>query len=109
MKIVVGFSIFTNEPSAFGSVMGSIEVAASPAVGDAIWFLNPGNGAQMPSCGFSGVLNVERRSLAANEKDGQLRVSLSDLTVPTTADARAISEYIERGFGLFVDIYGDSE
>lgn len=107
MKVIVDFSIFTNESSAFGSANGTVNVVAVPVVGDVIWFLNPKPGVSMPSCGFSGCLDVERRSLAVNEHDGHVRVGLSDLTVPTTNDARALAEYFEKGFELFVNIYGD--
>ena len=61
----------------------------------------------MPSCGFQDVLEVERRSLIANEPNNHMRLGLSDLNSPTTNDARAVAEYLEAGFGLFVDAYGD--
>ncbi len=44
-----------------------------------------------------------------NANSDILQVGLSDLTVPTAADARAVAEYFERGFGLFADVYGDAE
>ena len=41
MKVVVGSSIYTDVPSAFGGVSGEIEVPVVPIVGDAIGFLDP--------------------------------------------------------------------
>lgn len=109
MKVIVGFSIFIGVSAAFGGASGAIELPTVPVVGDAIWFLNPKPGVIMPVCGFAGVLVVERRSLAANECDGSVQVSLSDLTVPTADDARAIAAYFESGFDLFLDVYADRE
>jgi hypothetical protein len=105
MKVHIDFSIFTSEPSAFGNANGAVDVATVPVVGDVIWFLNPKSGVKMPTSGFPGFLQVERRSLAVNENDSLVRIGLTDLTVPTTVDARAIAEYFEKGFELFVDIY----
>ncbi|MBL8298008.1 MAG: hypothetical protein JNN30_06605 [Rhodanobacteraceae bacterium] len=109
MKVIICFSIFTSEPSAFGSANGVVELAATPVIGDAIWFLNPKPGVKMPTCGFGGSLLVENRSLAANAHERPLQVGLSDLNVPTVSDARAIADYFEQGFGLFVDVYSDRE
>lgn len=108
MKVLIDFSILTQDPVAFGNIVGSVDVEIAPAVGDALWFLNSSNGARMPACGFGGRLIVEARSLTVNPQREGIALSLSDLTVPTTSDARAIAEYFERGFGLFLNEYLDS-
>lgn len=108
MKVLVDFSIFTEMPSAFGNIVGSVDVETFPIVGDSLWFLNPSNGARMPACGFSGRLVVEGRSLTVNPQREGVALGLSDLTVPTANDARAIAEYFERGFGLLLNEYLDS-
>lgn len=107
MKYSVDFSIFTQEPAAFGNVVGLIHLVVEPVVGDVIWFLRPANGAKMPSCGFGGSLIVEGRSLVANSEDGGVSLGLSDLTVVDANDARAIAKYFENGFGFFSNEYLD--
>lgn len=107
IKVKIDFSIFTQEPKSIGSVSGSIDLVTAPNLGDKIWFTVTANSVPFPSRGFDGCLTVERRMLNANPINSELFVLLSDLVVPTDGDARAVAEYLEEGFGLFVDIYGD--
>lgn len=107
IKVNIDFSIFTQEPKSIGSVSGSINLVAAPNLGDKIWFTVTANNVPFPARGFDGCLTVERRMLNANPINNELLILLSDLVVPTDGDARAVVEYLEEGFGLFVDIHGD--
>lgn len=107
MKVSIDFSIFTEDLKATGSVSGSIELVAVPAVGDKVLLTSPANGVPFPFAGFDGHLMVERRIFTANATRNALIVLLSNLIVPTESDVLSLTEYLEKGFGFFVDIYDD--
>lgn len=107
IKVLVDFSIFTQEQKSFGSVSGSVNLIVAPMVGDKIWFTDTADDIPFPLSGFGGYVTVERRMLTANSENGGLLIMLSDLVLPTENDARAVAEYLESGFGLFVDVNDD--
>lgn len=108
MKISVDFSIYTQADGAFGSVSGEIEILTPPQIGDSISFLFPqGDQAIDPSAGFSGILKVTDRVIAANRDDQLLMLALSDITLATKSDALKVTEYLETAFDLFAVIYAE--
>lgn len=107
MKVSIDFSIYTEDLKTTGSASGVIELVAVPAVGDKILLTNPANGTPFPFVGFDGRLTVERRIFTANATHNALIVLLGNLVVPAEGDLLVIAEYLENGFGFFVDIYDD--
>ncbi|MGY2399976.1 hypothetical protein [Pseudomonas sp. SDO5271_S396] len=108
MKISVDFSIYTQADGVFGSVSGEIESLTPPQIGDSISFLFPqGDQAIDPSIGFSGILKVIDRVIAANRDDQLLMLALSDITLTTKSDALKLVEYLESAFDLFSVIYSE--
>lgn len=110
MKIYIDFSVFTESGGAFGNVTGEIEFAALPQAGDIVALpLAKAGVALDPQSGFMGLIEVHRRLLIANPGDGRgIQLSLSDVTVPTPDAARILADYLERAFGLFIDVYNES-
>lgn len=108
MKVSVDFSIFTQVDGAFGSASGEIDTITTPQIGDSISFLFPkGDLTIEPSIGFSGILKVTDRVIAANRDDQQLILALSDINLATKSDAIKVAEYLEAAFDLFVVIYDE--
>lgn len=110
MKIYIDFSLFTESDGAFGSVNGKIEFASPPQAGDIVSFQSGKAGVLLdPRSGFVGLIEVHRRILTANPDEGRgISLLLTDVTVPTPEAARIAADYLERGFGLFVDVYDES-
>lgn len=110
MKIHIDFSLFTESGGSFGTVHGRIEFASPPQIGDTVSFQSGKAGVVLdPRSGFGGLLNVSGRILAANpDEGGGISVLLADVTVPTPDAARIAADYLERAFGLFVDVYNES-
>jgi len=108
MKVSVDFSVYTQEDGAFGSVSGEIDTLTPPQIGDSISFLFPqGDQTIEPSIGFSGILKVTDRVIAANRDDQHLMLALSDITLATKSDAIKVTEYLEAAFDLFVVVYAE--
>jgi hypothetical protein len=103
MKVAIDISIFTSG-GAFGNASGTLELEAAPQVGDTISFAFPKVAGMMPVPGFTGMLRVKDRVLNAADGVG-VSLALEDIVVPTEEHAHAIAEYLEKGFGLGVDMY----
>ncbi|MDC8012565.1 hypothetical protein [Tahibacter soli] len=110
MKIHVDFSLFTESDGSFGTVHGFIEFASPPQIGDTVSFQSGKAGVVLdPRSGFVGMVEVHGRIFTANpdERSG-VSLLLADVTVPTPDAARIAANYLERAFGLFIDVYNDS-
>lgn len=108
MKVSVDFSIYTREEGAFGNASGEISVPTYPQIGDSISFLFPGKDLTIdPSIGFSGVLKITDRVIAANRDDQALMLTLGDIVLATKSDALKLVEYLESAFDLFSVIYSE--
>jgi len=103
MKVAIDISIFTSSDGAFGNTSGSMDLDVAPQVGDTVSFAFPKTNLARVA-GFSGMLRVENRVLDAG---GGLNVTLAleDIVVASTADAWAVVEYLEKGFGLVTNVY----
>ncbi|HEV7606576.1 MAG TPA: hypothetical protein VGO61_04530 [Steroidobacteraceae bacterium] len=104
MKIEIDISIFTSSDGAFGSATGSIELEVVPQVGDTISFVFPKAPGVLPLAGFAGLLRVTDRVFSAGG-GSKISLALEDITVPNADAARAVAEYLDKGFGLGVDTY----
>ena len=104
MKFEIDISIFTSSDGAFGNATGSIELEVAPNVGDTISFVFPSAPGVSPVAGFTGLLRVTDRVLSAGG-GSKISLALDDITVPNAEVARAVAEYLEKGFGLGVDTY----
>lgn len=78
-----------------------------PVVGDVISFLFPFKDGLRRVEGFSGHIAVAGRIVIPTKEGSDAVLSLCDVTMATTVDAEALSEYLELGFGLFVDRYAE--
>jgi hypothetical protein len=108
MKVSVDFSVYTQADGAFGNVSGEISVLTPPQIGDSISFLFPQNCQAIdPSIGFSGVLKVTDRVIAANRDDQLLMLALSDITLATKSDVLKLTEYLEAAFDLLAVMYSE--
>lgn len=106
MKVSVDFSILTLTDGALGSVTGEIETILAPQIGDSISFLFPHTDQVLdPSIGFSGVLKVTDRVIAANRADQLIMLALNDVTVATKTEALQLMGYLETAFELFPTTY----
>lgn len=103
MKVAIDISIFTSE-GAFGNANGCLDLKMIPNVGDTISLVAPSTADLMPVPGFAGMLRVKDRVLNAADGGG-ISLALEDIVVSTDEHARAVAEYLERGFGLGVDKY----
>lgn len=105
MRVSIDFSLNTKE-GAFGNVSGEIDVLTEPQIGDSISLLFPGcNNSIEPPAGFTGILKVTDRVIAANKNDQPLMIALNDVAVATESDALKLIEYLEAAFDLFSVIY----
>jgi hypothetical protein len=106
MKVIIDFSVVTEETGAFGNITGELTLSAIPQVGDSISFLFPGSGVFLDqSLGFNGVLEVVDRIFNANSENGAISLALNSVSVKTKEDALNIMQYFETGFGLFPITY----
>ena len=110
MKIHIDFSLFTESDGAFGTVHGFIEFASPPQIGDTVSFQSGKAGVALdPRSGFVGMVEVHGRIFIANPDEcSGVSLLLADVTVPTPDAARIAANYLERAFGLFIDVYNDS-
>jgi hypothetical protein len=104
MKIAIDASIFTKEAGSFGKLSGPLELPCEPQIGDTISFIFPKNKAVLPLPGIAGQYRIEDRILGVYE-GAEVIVMLEDITVDSIAQARALSDYLERGFDLVVTIF----
>jgi len=104
MKIAIDISISTSAGRAFGNASGTLEFDVVPQIGDTISFAFPKAQGLAPVAGFTGILRVRDRVLSAS---GELGISLvlEDIVVPSVDHARAVAEYLEKGFGLGINEY----
>jgi len=104
IKVYVDISLFTKD-SAFGRISGHIDVPEVPHIGDLISFpLSPSE----EHGGYAGLLRVAERIIPADRAE-QIQLSLEDVTVETTDDARRVMAFFEQVCGLFGEPYGDEE
>jgi hypothetical protein len=103
MKIDIDVSIFTRGGS-FGHAIATIELAMIPNVGDTLSFIFPKDSVGPRPSGFSGMLKVSARIVDAAGRPNIL-LTLEDLILETPAEAAAVAKYLERGFGIVVDIH----
>jgi hypothetical protein len=104
MKIAIDISIMTKSDGAFANVTGTITLEVIPQVGDTISFAFPKTQNVAPVLGFTGMLRVADRVLDAGEGP-KVSIALEDVILSTVQEARAVGEYLEKGFGLTVDPY----
>ncbi|HTU68129.1 MAG TPA: hypothetical protein VMF52_19445 [Steroidobacteraceae bacterium] len=108
MKVIVDASIVTREAGGFGNVSGSIELSAEPRIGDTISFSIEKAGVEMPP-GFNGLVRVRNRVLTAGGDPHGPLIELHDIEVQTIEDAQALIAYLEQAFGLFANVYDESD
>jgi len=104
MKVSVDISIISKSAGAFGVASGTLEFEIVPQIGDTISFATPRVAGLPRVVGFSGMLRVVDRMLNAGG-GSSAGVSLEDIVVPSVEEARAVATYLEKGFGLGVDIH----
>jgi hypothetical protein len=104
MKFSIETLICTNSDGAFGNATGTIELDVVPQIGDTISFAFPKAKGLARVVGFTGMLWVKDRVLNAGG-GSNVSLALEDLLVGTLKEARAVAEYLEKGFGLSVDTY----
>lgn len=108
MKVQVDASIFSKAEGSIGMVSGRLELASVPPIGSKICFTRPVNTAIPPNIeGFTGHLIVEDVIFMPSDADIAATAMLADIVVATLADARKLMEYMETGFGLCYDEFGD--
>lgn len=108
MKAAIDISLYTQEEGAFGNISGEIKTLTPPQIGDSISFLFPKEDIAFDSSlGFSGILKVTDRVIAANHDDQPIMLALSDITLATKGDALKLVEYLESAFDLFAVIYSE--
>lgn len=104
MKFSIDISIFARSDGAFGNATGTIELDVAPQIGDTISFTFPRATGLARVVGFTGMLRVKDRVLNAGG-GSNISLALDDLVVATLEEARAVAEYLEKGFGLGIDTY----
>jgi hypothetical protein len=104
MKFSIDVSIFTQSNGAFGNVTGTIELDAAPQIGDTISFAFPKIADLARAAGFTGMLRVRDRVFNVGG-GSNIALSLEDLELSTVEEARAVAEFLEKGFGLGTDVY----
>lgn len=106
MKATIDISLYTQEEGAFGNISGEISTLTPPQIGDSISFLFPTKEIEFDhSTGFSGILKITERVIAANHDMQPLMLGLSDINLATKRDAIKLAEYLESAFDLFAVIY----
>jgi hypothetical protein len=104
-SVYVDVSLFTKE-DAFGRISGVLELAVIPQIGDWLSFDFPKRGEQ--TVHSPGIVKVTDRIISANG-DEQVQLSLDDITVATSDDARAVMTFLEKSYGLIGDPYKGNE
>lgn len=109
MKIHVDVSLFCNPTGAFGNVHGEIELASAPSIGSSIVFMFPHNGTTSVCVpGFDGIVNVtDVRFTPAPSLTAGISLGLDGIVLQSEGDARKVMKYLEEGFWLFGDEYGE--
>ena len=105
MKIYIDFSVLTPH-SAVGNVHGELEFKVMPREGEVVNFSAPKNKAELvaiPGIGYQ--LKVERVIHSHINSAPHVQLSLEDMVLPTTQDAKKVIAYLEQGFDLYADIY----
>ena len=106
MKVYIDFSIFDSPTSAFGNITGELDVAESPVVGSKVTFEH--NGLLFVTPGFPGSLRVISMQVGIDLNGNEMpSVALDDVVVGSRAEAADLADQLNRGFGLFVDIYDE--
>lgn len=96
----IDFTISFESGVAFCQVVGHIESPATPVPGDTISLLFAPNGSPFPGISsFSGLLRVEGRIFQIEPSGMAVTVSCEELVLRTTAEAKAVLDYLEEGFG----------
>lgn len=110
MKIHVDLSLFCGPTGAFGNAHGELDLPAVPTVGSSIMFLSPRKGVvPVVVPGFDGSVKVtDVRFAPAPSLTAGVSLSLDDLVLQCEGDARRVMQYLEEGFGLLGDEYGES-
>jgi hypothetical protein len=103
MKTDIDLSIFTRGGS-FGHAIGSVELAVIPEIGDTLSFIFPKVSVGARPRDFTGLLKVSGRIVDAGGRPNIILI-LEDLVLETPEEAKAVAEYLERGFGIIVDIH----
>ena len=103
MKIYLDFSVFTPLVSV-GNVHGEFDLDVVPSEGEVLSFLSPKKKTTVDLVsGFKYELKVEHVSEVPTEPSRVL-LSLEDVTLTTTQDAKKVMAYFEQGFGLHADV-----
>ena len=108
MRISIDVSVFIGSNTAYGRIYGTLMVAAVPATGAYISFqFALVEGQTLPSH-FPGQLLVASVGfLPSDGPEAQTMVMLEDIVCDTKAHAKAIADYMRKGFRLVVDEYGE--
>ena len=94
----IDFSLYSSPTTAYGNVVGEIDIDESIQKGDEIPLLATGAYEW-----FSGKLKV--RSVHPSDEPGRLLIELEDVVAPTKADAAILAKRLQVEAGLFFDAY----
>ena len=106
MKVNIDISIFTPTTS-FGVITGTLDVSVIPRIGESISFVfAPNNDVTAPEGVLLPQLKVEHVIHASYEDGPTVSIMLEEANFESIVECRAVSEYLEKGFGLFLDEHG---
>jgi hypothetical protein len=112
MKVHVDCSVSLIDGTAFGVISGELDLPVAPAVGNII-LLNEAPGVPRPVVAdrrFLGHLEIETVMYRPTFIPGiGVLLSLKPIVLTSVSDARSVIQYLEEGFGLFGDEFGDAE
>ncbi|WP_145478242.1 hypothetical protein [Stenotrophomonas rhizophila] len=106
MKINVDFSVSTSGGEAIGNVVGDLDFAVEPMIGDTISLMCAPTGSVIPGGHESGgLLKVDVRIISPGQGQYPLAIMLSDMVAGTREQAVSLMSYLEAEFGLQANFY----
>jgi hypothetical protein len=108
MKFRIDSSVMTSAGEAVGNVVGDLEFAIAPLVGDTVSLMLAPSGALMPTGhDLGGLLKVCDRVFVLGYANSLPTLMLSDMCADTKAHALEIMRFAEAEFGLQPNIDGE--
>ncbi len=107
MKVRIDISLFSSPTESYGVIHGSIDLASTPRIGESISFLFPLNEKIRPLEGewWPESLLVKNVTHAPVLAGASVLLALEPVVLESRNQCEAYAEYLENGFGLFVDVY----
>jgi len=101
MKIHLTLELFASPTLPYCEVSGEIDLVTVPTIGSGISFLFPNNRVlPINVARFPGILRVTDVWFTPQGLGNPVTVKLEDLVLDSKADASAVMQFMERGFGL---------